>query len=400
MISQHSLSLRKRLFRSCSLFLVASLWSLGGSPANAQSLPSASQKTAVSANRVTIQHARGFTIQYFKTYKLVSIISPFEKTADTLRYVLVQRGTPTPKGYATSQVIQIPLRRMVAMSSMHVGLAGFLGAEDLIVGLGNTKYVSSPKVIQRIESGKIQEVGHDQTLNEEQLIAMQPDLLMAMGSPNARMDRYRTLRNAGIPVLINSEWVETTPLGRAEWVKLLAALLNKEALVNQKFAQVEREYNRLASLTRKVARKPTILSGMNSKDAWFVPDGDSYMTRFFLDAGGNYPWVNRRTTGSLPLNFEAVYPVALKADCWLNVGLMGIESKRDVLAKDARYADFKAFKTGQLYNYSKRTNKRGSNDFWESGSVNPHTVLADLIKILHPDLLPTHQLVYYKQLNE
>lgn len=387
------------MLRSHSLILVVFLVSLGGFPATGQVLKPAPPKAAVSANRVKIQYARGFTIQYFNSYKVVSIISPFEKTADTLRYVLVQRGTPVPKGYAASQVIQIPLRRMVAMSSMHVGLAGFLGAEDLIVGLGNTKYVSSPKVIQRIESGQIQEVGHDQAMNEEQLIAMQPDLLMAMGSPTARLDRYRTLRNAGIPVLINSEWVETTPLGRAEWVKLMAALLNKEALVNQKFAQVEREYNRLASLARKVARKPTILSGMNSKDAWFVPDGDSYMTRFFLDAGGNYPWVNRRTTGSLPLNFEAVYPVALKADCWLNVGLVGIESKRDVLAKDARYADFKAFKTGQLFNYSKRTNSRGSNDFWESGSVNPHTILADLIKILHPELVPNHQLVYYKQLN-
>jgi len=358
----------------------------------------APQRTIPARPQVAIRYAKGFTIRYSGPYKFVSIISPFDKSVDTVRYVLVPRGTPAPKGYAASQVIDIPLRSIVAMSSMHVGLAEFLGAEDLIVGLGNLKYVSSPKVIQRIDAGKVREVGRDQTINDEQVITMQPDLLMAMGSPTARLDHYRTIRGAGVPVLINSEWVETTPLGRAEWVKLLAALLNKETLVNQKFAEVEQEYNRLAALTKPVASKPTIISGMNSKDAWFVPDGDSYMTRFFLDAGGKYPWVNRRATGSLPLNFEAVYPVALTADYWLNVGMMSVDSKQSVLAKDVRYADFKAFKTGRLYSYTKRVNSRGSNDFWESGAVNPHLVLADLIRILHPDLLPKHQLVYYQQL--
>lgn len=356
-------------------------------------------KTAIPARpQVAIRYAKGFTIRYSGPYKFVSIMSPFDKSVDTVRYVLVPRGTPAPKGYAPSQVIDIPLRSIVAMSSMHVGLAEFLGAEDLIVGLGNLKYVSSPKVIQRIDAGKVREVGRDQTINDEQVITMQPDLLMAMGSPTARLDHYSTIRGAGVPVLINSEWVETTPLGRAEWVKLLAALTNRETLVNQKFATVEQAYNRLAALTKTVAKKPTILSGMNSKDAWFVPDGDSYMTRFFLDAGGRYPWVNRRATGSLPLNFEAVYPVALKADYWLNVGMMSVDSKQAVLAKDVRYADFNAFKTGRMYSYTKRVNSRGSNDFWESGAVNPHLVLADLIRILHPDLLPKHQLVYYQQL--
>ncbi|WP_234735058.1 ABC transporter substrate-binding protein [Tellurirhabdus bombi] len=350
------------------------------------------------AEKTAVRYAKGFRIKYFNNYKLVEIMNPFEQKADTIRYVLVQRGTPHPDGYAKSQIIEIPLRSLVAMSSMHVGLVGFLEAEDILVGLGNLKYVSSSKVIQRIEAKKVVEVGKDQTIDEERLITMHPDLLMAVGSPVSRMDRYRTLTDAGVPVLINSEWVETTPLGRAEWVKLMAALLNQEKAVNQKFGALEKEYNRLVKLTRNIARKPTIISGMNSKDAWFVPDGDSYMTRFFLDAGATYPWSGTKTTGSLPLNFEAVYPIALTADCWLNVGITNINSKQDILAKDARYADFKAFKTGQVYGYSKRVNARGSNDFWESGAVNPQLVLADMIKILHPDLLPKHELVYYKQI--
>lgn len=350
------------------------------------------------AAKAKIQHARGFSIQYFPTYKVVSIFSPFEKTIDTARYVLVQRGTPRPKGYASSQVIAIPIRSLVAMSSLHVGLVGFLGAEDVLVGLADLKYVSSPKVIARISAGKIAEVGDGPALNEEKLIAMHPDLVMLVGSPTAREKQYRTLNEGGVPTLVNSEWIETTPLGRAEWVKLLAALLNKEAVANQQFGQVEREYSRLTGLTRKVARKPSLISGMNYKDAWFVPNGQSYMATFFRDAGGAYPWGNTRATGSLPLNFEAVYPVALKADYWLNVSLSNQASKREVLAKDVRYADFKAFRSGQIYDYNQRTNSRGSNDFWESGVVHPDWVLADLIRILHPELVPNHALVYYRQI--
>ncbi|GGM83716.1 iron ABC transporter substrate-binding protein [Dyadobacter beijingensis] len=346
--------------------------------------------------KVKVAHAKGFTISYHGHYKVVKIMSPFEKSTDTLSYVLVQRGTPRPIGYKDSQVIEIPVRSMVAMSSLHIGLVGFLGCEDILTGMGNLKYVSSPRVISRIQSGKIVEVGKDQGLNEELLVGMHPDLIMATGSPVSRVARYESLHRAGIPVMVNSEWVETTPLGRAEWVKLMAALINKESEVNRKFARVEQEYARLRQLTSKVTNRPTLITGMNSKDAWYVPNGDSYVNRFFRDAGASYHWSDTRATGSLPLSFETVYPVALEADFWLNVSIGNVRSKKDVLARDVRYADFKAFKTNHIYSYNNRMNAQGANDYWESGAVNPQLVLADLIRIIHPELLPRHELIYYK----
>jgi iron complex transport system substrate-binding protein len=162
---------------------------------------------------------------------------------------------------------------------------------------------------------------------------------------------------------------------------------------------MEQEYKRLAVLSQKVKTKPSIITGMNSKDSWFVPNGNSYMAQFFRDAGADYHWNNTKATGSLALNFEAVYPIALTADYWLNVGISNYDNKKEILAKDPRYTDFKAYKSGQIYSYNKRVNSRGSNDYWESGAVNPQIVLADLIKILHPELLPDHELVYYKQVN-
>ncbi|MEO6686642.1 MAG: hypothetical protein ABIN24_11780, partial [Dyadobacter sp.] len=206
------------LFFTVVLFLTG----CGTSSNLTESAETASSGKDYFSEKIQIHHAKGFTIEYHENYKVINVLSPFEKSTDTAKYVLLQRGTKKPKGYPNSQFIEIPIRSLVAMSSMHVGLVGLLGEEKIVTGLGNLKYVSNPEIIKQIEAGKIAEVGKDQGLNEEKLITMHPDLVMTTGSPVSKMERYTTLNAAGIPVLINSEWVETTPLGRAEWVKLLA----------------------------------------------------------------------------------------------------------------------------------------------------------------------------------
>jgi iron complex transport system substrate-binding protein len=346
------------------------------------------------ADQVDIKHARGFNIEYFKDYKIASIIN----SADTLKYILLEKGAPRPQGYPNAQIVEIPVQTAVAMSSMHIGLFEFLESEKILTGIGNLEYVYSPSVLSQIKAGKIAEVGRDQGLNEEKLIEMHPGIVMTVGSPGTKSDHYQILKQAQIPVLANSEWIEKTPLARAEWVKLIAALLNKEKLVNEKFGKIEAEYDRLAALATGSKTKPTVLSGLNTKDAWFMPSGDGYMSKFFQDAGAEYHWKDKKSEGSLPLNFEAVYPLALEADYWINVGFSHRDSKRTILEQDSRYSDFKAFKSGKMYSYNGKVNELGANDFFESGTVSPQIVLADLVKIFHPEILPDHQLVYYKQL--
>jgi len=344
-----------------------------------------------------IKYAKGFSIDYYDTYKLVNIYSGTGSHADTTQYVLLPRGGRAPEGYKKAQLIEIPVRGLVATSSMHVALAEFAESAGAITGLGSFQYITSVTVRHQIAAGKIKEVGIDGTMSNEMLIAMKPDLVMVTGNPDAQFSKYATLTEAGVPVMLNSEWLETTPLGRAEWVKLMAALMNKEDLVNKKFKTIETDYNHLAEMGRKAKDKPSLVSGMPYKGTWYVPDGDSYMVQFFNDAGASYKWANVKGKGSLALNFETVAPEALKADFWLNLG--DVSSKKEVEAIDNRYADFKPFKNGHVYNNNKKMNDLGANDFWESGAVYPQLVLADLISILHPDLLPNHQLVYYKQLN-
>jgi iron complex transport system substrate-binding protein len=349
-------------------------------------------------HQVSIKHARGFTIDYFQNYKVVKVINPFEKTTDTTTYILLQRGATLPQNAGRATIIEIPVRSLALTSSMHIGLLSYLDSEDVLTGLSSLQYVFSPKVLAMIDAKKVAEIGKEQGINEERLVAMRPDLLMTTGNPGARVEQYALLSEAGIPVISNSEWVEKTPLARAEWVKLMAALLNKEELVNHKFADTEQRYEQLVHLASGVTKKPVILSGLNTKDVWYMPNGNSYMAQFFKDAGGNFPWKSTSDAGSIPLSFETVYPTALTADFWMNVGFDPNDTKSSILAQDTRYSDFKAFKIGNVFSYNNRVNARRSNDFFENGNVEPDVVLADLISILHPELLPKHKLVYYKQL--
>jgi iron complex transport system substrate-binding protein len=346
--------------------------------------------------KTQIQYSKGFTITYFENYKLVKIANRFSDKSDTIQYVLVQRGTPAPTNHPGALVIQIPVQKMVVTSSMHVGMADFASAADVITGLAEAKYVTSPIVRKNMAAGKVVEVGNGSAMNHELIISMKPDLVMTMGSPDAPYNQYQTLTGAGIPVIMNAEWIETDPLGRSEWVKLMAALLNKEELVNKKFDALVKEYNQMKALAVAVKQKPEIVVGMPFKGTWFVPDGDSYFTQFLKDAGATYHWSDVISRGSLALNFETVAPIALKADYWLNMS--NAQSKEEIAAVDKRYTQFNPYKKGTLYNCNKLLNDIGANDYWESGSVNPQLILADLITIFHPDLLPGHQLVYYKQL--
>lgn len=346
--------------------------------------------------RTTIQYAHGFRIDYYQGYRDVSLLDRKGGRTDTLHYLLVENGVEPPAGRPGVPVIVTPVKTMAVLSSMHVAMAEFCGVADRITGLGSTEYISSPVVREGIRAGKVKQVGIDAGINNEAVIAMHPGVLITMSNPETGGGTYKTLNNAGIPVLPDADWLETTPLGRAEWVKLLGALVDKEELVDRKFDSLAQTYQRLAAIGSKASPKPSVITDMPFKGTWYVPAGESFVAQFLRDAGADYHWSDTKGTGSLALGFEAVAPVALKADYWLNLG--NVDSKADVAAKDVRFGSFHAFQTGALYNYNRRMNDLGSNDYWESGSMHPDLILADLIRILHPGLLPGDSLYYYKQL--
>lgn len=366
----------------------------GQSPQTAS--PISSVPAEKDSSHSIVKYAHGFRIDNHGSYREISILNRASGHTDTLHYILVDEGQTPPAGRPGVPVIHTPVKTLTVLSSAHIALADFAGVADRIVGLGNFQYISSPLVREKIRTGKIKQVGIDGSTNNELVIALHPGAMITSSNPDAAFGQYKTITDAGIPVLPDAEWLETTPLGRAEWVKVVGALVDKDAEVAKKFDSVDRAYQQLAAIGSNATTKPSVIIAMPFKGVWYSPAGESYMAQFLHDAGANYNWSGSKGTGSLPLNVEAVIPVALKADFWLNVGY--VDSRKDIADKDKRFAEFHAFKTDAVYNFNKRVNDIGANDYWESGIANPHLVLADLIRILHPGLLPQDTLYYYKQL--
>lgn len=345
---------------------------------------------------VHAHYAEGFRISYHDNHKLLEILKPFQDRVDTLRYSLVPRTIADEVQVKNTTEIPIPIESLLATSTTHVALAEMLDAVDVITGMTGANYVFNKAVREGIESGNIVALPQGE-LNKEAVLAMGPDLLMVSGGQSSDFDNIRMLMDSDINVAVNSEWLETSPLGKAEWVKVLAALLNKEELANKKFNAVADEYNRLKSTVDGIEKKPMVINNMPYKGAWFVSGGQSFTAQFLKDAGADYPWYDSDQTGGLRKSFEVIYEIGLGADIWIHPG--AAESKEDILAKDSRFKDFEAYKTGEIYNNNRRMSPSGGNDFWESGVVHPEIVLADLIKIFHPQLLPGHELHYYQKID-
>ncbi|WP_414574788.1 ABC transporter substrate-binding protein [Anabaena sp. CCY 9402-a] len=347
-------------------------------------------------NKITITHATGFAVEYHQHYKVVTIKNPWQNAKTQFQYVLVQCGTPTPQGFNQAQVITVPINSIVSLSTTHLPHLDKLGIVDKLIGISNSNQVNTPGVVERIKAGKITQVGNNSNVDIEKLLELNPDLVTTFGTGNSQTDSYSKLTEVGLKVAINAEYMEDTPLGRSEWLKFTALFFNQEAQAEKIFNEIANKYTQIAEKAKSLKQRPTVFVGFNFKGTWFMPSGQSYVAKYLADAGGKYLWSDDKSAGSLPLSFEVVLERAANADYWLNFS-QSWQSLKDVVAEDSRYADFQAVKTGNLYNNNARVNDSGGNDYWEGGISNPDIVLSDLIKILHPEILPNHQLFYYRK---
>jgi iron complex transport system substrate-binding protein len=346
--------------------------------------------------KASLQYTDGFSIEYHNYYKVVTVKTPWPGAAESLQYALVQCGAPAPESFLDEQIIEVPIKSIVTMSTSYLPFLDELGLLDRLVGLDDATYVSNPTVLKMAEEGKLTMLGYGSGVNVEKALELKPDLIMTYGSGAPEYDAHPLLIQAGLKVAVNAEWLDTSPLGRAEWGKFIAAFFNKEADAEALFAEKAARYDELKALTADLTEKPTAFTATAYQGTWNVPGGDSFAAAFLKDAGAAYLWADDTSTGSLPLAFEAVFEKAKDADYWLNVGF--VFTLDDLKAMDARYADFAAFQNGSVWNNDARTSPNGGNDYYESAVAHPELVLADLIKIFHPGLLPEHELVYYRQL--
>lgn len=346
------------------------------------------------STHIKLKYATGFTIDKFEGYSVVQLNSPWPNAEKQFKYVLLEKGVKAPKNIKYDALVHVPLEKIVVTSTTHIPLLEALGEEHKLVGFPNTKYISSPKTRQLIKEQKVVELGENESINTELLLDMEPDAVIGFAI-NGNNKTFRTIQNAGIPVLYNAAWIEKNILGRTEWIKFFGCLFQKEKLADDIFKKIESEYNMAKDIATSIEKKPTVLAGSMFKDIWHVPYGNSWAAQFITDAGGDYLWKDSKGSGSISLNIESVLEKAQQADYWITLGTE--TSKNQLNDRNVHYKQFEAFEKGNTF-IANATGETGGLLFYELGPNRPDLILKDLISVFHPELVPNHKLVFYSQL--
>ena len=341
------------------------------------------------------EYAKGFRIKESEGYKEIEVQQPFPDAKASFKYLLVPKDREIPTHHTDVQVIRIPVEKIICTSTSHIALLDLLESTHTLAGFPTTDLISSSDTRARIDSGLVADLGVDKEMNLELLYSLHPDMVMGY-SITGDMLQLSKIKELGIPVVINGEYMEEHPLGRAEWIKFMAAFLGKGAVADSIFQKIKSEYENSKALIKDPAIRSTVMSGILYGDAWFLPGGKNYAARIFKDAGYRYLWEEDVNTGFLKLSFESAYATAKEADFWIGVG--SFQSRKEMEGAEKRYALFESFNKSNVYTYDARKGPTGGSEYFESGYSRPDLILKDLIKIGNPDLLPGYNLYYHQKL--
>ena len=342
-----------------------------------------------------IKYASGLAITQHADWTEVVVEQPWKGAGKAIKYALVDKKKDTDAAFDGYKVVKVPLSKVAATSTTHLPHFSALGETSSLKGFANADYVYSQVFRERIASDELVEIGDGAGVNFESCLNLKPEALFTFSMGNDRSTDER-LELAGIQMLYNADYLETTPLGRAEWIKFTAAFFNKLDDADSIFNVIEQNYLELRAKALKAEAKPTVLTGVVYGDTWFLPGGKNYGAAFFEDAGGSYLWKETEENGWLELSFESVFEKGLKADYW--IGVASFSTLQEMKAQESRYGLFSAWKNSAVYNYDNQLNEKGGNNYLEEGYSRPDIVLADLIHIMHPELLPDHKLYFYRKL--
>ncbi|WP_108869347.1 ABC transporter substrate-binding protein [Aquimarina aquimarini] len=343
-----------------------------------------------------IEYASGFTIQNKKGYKEIKVMSPWPDAKQELTYILYPKGTNRPPTFPNTTYIEVPIERVVVTSTTDIPMLEYLNLEDKLVGFPHTDYISSEKTRTLIDSGSIKELGKAENLNTEVVLELAPELIIAFSS-SGDTNTYNLIQKTGIPVVMNGSWLEEHPLGRAEWIKFIAAFFGKETIAEEVFQNIKKEYTQASTLAQNTNTSPTILSGNMYKDVWYVPGGNSFFVKFLRDANTKYLWPENKKTGSLALNFESVLEKAQNADLW--IGSINASTLNELEKNNRQYTLFNAFKNKAVYSSSLKVGQKGGLIYYELGPMRPDLILKDIIKIAHPEMLTDYEPYFFEKLN-
>ncbi|HEX3006586.1 MAG TPA: ABC transporter substrate-binding protein [Bacteroidales bacterium] len=342
-------------------------------------------------------YAQGFKIEKYDDFKVLNVYNPWQHAQGVVyKYILTRDVNLVPDSLRKYNVIVTPVKRIVCLSTTHLAFIRELNEANAVCGVAAPEFIYDSLFRQKIKVGTISNVGFDQALNIETIISLKPDFVMAYGVGSESSGQFQRLMQLGIKVIFNAEYLERTPLGKAEWINFVAAFFNKEDSASAIFKKTADNYNALVKKAASTTTRPMVLSGLPWKGTWYVPGGKSYASNFIYDAGADYLWKDDTGSESIPLSLETVLERANKADFWINPG--AALSIKEITSLDSRMNSIKPLQQGKVFNFNLRLSPGGGNDFWESGVVHPDWILKDLIAIFHPELISNNNFVYYQLL--
>lgn len=349
--------------------------------------------------KVSVNYAKGFTIEKSASgITLIKITSPWPNAETAFTYALVSKdkmASITLNKDAYDAIIPVPVNNLVVTSTTHIPALEALGVLDRLTGFPDTQYISSKIARKRIDAGDIKELGNNESINTEMVVALHPELVVGFGI-DAQNKAYETIQRSHIPVVYNGDWTEETPLGKAEWIKFFALFFQKEKEAELIFSEIEKSYLAAKNIAQSAGQTPTVMSGAMYKDIWYLPGGKSWASQFIKDANAQYLWKETTETGSLSLSWEGVLEKASKADFW--IAPAQFTAYDDMKTSSPHYQQFNAFKNKKVFTFSNTLGETGGLLYYELAPQRPDLVLKDLIHILHPEVLPNHELFFFKPL--
>jgi iron complex transport system substrate-binding protein len=341
--------------------------------------------------------AKGFSLKADGRNTVLIVRNPWQHANGVeFNYILSDTVASSEKINEYSWLIKTPVRNVICLSTTHIGFIEYINEIGSVSGISGKAYIVNNVIRKGIKDGLIADVGYDENLNYELILKLEPDLVFAYGVSVAITNTVKKLNEFGIPVILIGEYLEQEPLAKMEWVKVFAACYGQQVKVAQKFDSTVTRYKGLVKLAADVKSRPTVLLGLPWRGNWYISGSRSYIARLVKDAGGKYIWDHLDFNESRPIGLEKIYEKALVADLWLNPG--EALSKKDILSADERFGNLLSFKNDKVFNNNNMLVETGGNAFYESGVIEPDIILSDLIYILHPQLLPSYRLKYYRKL--
>lgn len=339
-----------------------------------------------------LHHAKRFVLVEHKDFTQVTLQNPWDTTAVLQTYLLVDGGKKLPASLPPGVVVRTPLHKTAIYSSVHCSLLKQLGVFSAIAGVCDLQYIMLPDVDEAFRKGKITDLGDAMNPNLERMMELNPDAVLLCPFENS--GGHGKVEQLGIPLIECADYMETSPLGRAEWMRLYGRLFGVGQKADSLFFDLERKYQALVALAAGAKERPTVLSDLKTGATWYVAGGQSTTGRLYRDAGTQYLWASDTHSGSIPLSFETVFEQGHDADFWfIRYNQPRDKTYAELRTDYAPYAQFKAFRTKHIYGCN--THRVA---YYEESPFQPHLMLQELIQICHPELMPAQNLHFFSNL--